>query len=128
MDKGERPPAPPRGSTATSASNSFSIAINSDGEEVKVATPKKPRQTKTPNSTPRAKKSTGENKVVGGRVAKNPSPTKSGKTGKVVKGIKQEVNSSSSSIFEEAGMDVDAEGVAEGLGLDNEFHFDGGEV
>ena len=41
----------------------------------------------------------------------------------MVNGIKEEMGSSGSSLYEDAGMEVDAEGVAQGLGFDGPFDF-----
>ncbi|KAL8716823.1 MAG: hypothetical protein Q9225_005885 [Loekoesia sp. 1 TL-2023] len=118
VESGARPPAPARGSSST-AKSSFTTSEDGDGNAV---TPKKPRKPRSTNTTPRAKKG---DKVIGGRVAKteNASPMKKNGAGNMVKGIKEELGSSESSIYEDAGMEVDAEGVAEELGFDGSFDF-----
>ncbi|KAL8857751.1 MAG: hypothetical protein Q9178_005651 [Gyalolechia marmorata] len=110
IESGERPAAPPRGAIAKSSSTT-------SGDEV--TTPKKPRNPRSTNTTPRAKRSAGGEKVLGGRVTKNTdsSPKKKAPTGIVANAIKEEAPSAESSMHEFLNMDMDAESVAEGLGL-----------
>ncbi|KAL8921999.1 MAG: hypothetical protein Q9208_005453 [Pyrenodesmia sp. 3 TL-2023] len=115
VESGSRPPAPPRG--GTSSSTSFATTDHeSTPKKAKAAT--KPRPSN--NTTPRAAK---KEKVLSGRVTKQGSPSKKEKN--VVKGIKEEMASSEGSTYEDLGMEVDAEGVAAGLGFDTHFDFAG---
>ncbi|KAL8940107.1 MAG: hypothetical protein Q9216_002988 [Gyalolechia sp. 2 TL-2023] len=114
IESGARPAAPTRGSSNTAKS---SFTTSEDGEVNASITPKKARKPRAINTTPRAKKG---DKVISGRVTKaESSPVKKN----MVKGIKEEFGSSESSLYEDAGMEVDAEGVAEGLGFDGSFDF-----
>ncbi|KAL8963740.1 MAG: hypothetical protein Q9183_004975 [Haloplaca sp. 2 TL-2023] len=80
-------------------------------------TPKKAKSARNPTTTPRGKKNgTAEGeKVLSGRVVKNARKSKEDAKGKM---IKQEEDSGAN-----ADLDMDAEGVAEGLGLDENFDF-----
>lgn len=102
---GDRPAAPRRGGASTITTPGSSFA---DDEG---STPKKPKTTKPRStaSTPRANKK-GDGKVLAGRVVKTTNPVKKEKAVKVED--------------EEDGMEVDADSVAEGLGLlDGVFGF-----
>ncbi|KAL8729263.1 MAG: hypothetical protein Q9166_004884 [cf. Caloplaca sp. 2 TL-2023] len=116
VESGERPVAPARGPIKSE-----------DGADV--STPKKSRKPRSTNTTPRVKKSAGGDKVASGRVTKSTesSPKKKDKnlTGVVLNGVKEEVGSSESSMYEDATMGMDVEGVAEGLGLDGTFGYAG---
>jgi len=106
IDSGARPEAPMRGANPSATS-----------------TPKKP---KTTNTTPKK-----VDKTFGGRVNKsaNSTPTKKGaNAGNVVKGIKEEPESSASSFFGGSGMEngingsEDDELIGEGMiGMDFDF-------
>ncbi|KAL8800243.1 MAG: hypothetical protein Q9200_007310, partial [Gallowayella weberi] len=120
IENGERPEAPPRGSSKTST--------NENGNSI---TPKKVTRKPRATSTPREKKSVNGNKVIGGRVTKNvdASPTKkkaSAATG-VVSGIKEEAPSDEGiAVDNDPDQEMDIGGVAEGLGLDASFSGYGG--
>lgn len=119
VESGARPAALPRGSSNTAKAP---VTKSEDGGVDALATPKKARKPRSTNATPRAKKT---DKVIGGRITKNKdsSPTKKNGAGHV-EVIKQELESSGSSMYEDAGMEVvDADGVAEGLGFDGSFDF-----
>ncbi|KAL8915140.1 MAG: hypothetical protein Q9172_006939 [Xanthocarpia lactea] len=109
IESGERPAAPPRGAITKSSSTT-------SGDEV--TTPKKPRKPSSTNTTPRAKKFAGGEKVLGGRVTKTTDSSPKKKAGIVGNGIKEEAPSAETSMHEFLNMDMDAESVAEGLGLD----------
>ncbi|KAL8773859.1 MAG: hypothetical protein Q9209_001289 [Squamulea sp. 1 TL-2023] len=119
-ETGERPIPPARGSTSNTAKSSTTF-------DEDIATPKKPRAPRSATTTPRAKKTVGGNKVVGGRVTKSTesSPKKKNMTGAVVNGIKEEVSSVESSMEEFLEMGMDVESVAEGLGLGATSAFEG---
>ncbi|KAI4159798.1 MAG: hypothetical protein LQ342_006309 [Letrouitia transgressa] len=132
VNSGARPAAPARGngnaSTNSTANNSF--AAEGDGGTLPT-TPKKSKGTKTPGSTPRGgKKNVQGEKVLTGRVNKNQtnasaSAKASGKNG--VNRFKEEVvidPEDVSGLYET--MEVDAEGVAESLGLVGGFGEYGG--
>ncbi|KAL8806889.1 MAG: hypothetical protein Q9182_001018 [Xanthomendoza sp. 2 TL-2023] len=115
---GERPEAPPRGSSKPSTKE------NGNSMTPKKGTPK-PRSI----STPRGEKKKGVNgdKVVGGRVSKNVdvSPKKkkaAAATGVVANGIKEEAPSDEGMAIEnDPDQEMDVGSVAEGLGLDGSF-------
>ncbi|KAL9002840.1 MAG: hypothetical protein Q9188_004265 [Gyalolechia gomerana] len=119
VESGARPAAPPRGSSNTAKS---SFTTSEDGDVNALITPKKARKPRSTNTTPRARKG---DKVIAGRVTKaeGTSPVKKNGSGNMVKGIKEEFGSGESSLYEDAGMEVDAESVAEGLGFDGPFDF-----
>ncbi|KAL9024372.1 MAG: hypothetical protein Q9196_006567 [Gyalolechia fulgens] len=119
VESGARPAAPPRGSSNTAK---FSFTTSDDGDVNVLATPKKVRKPRSTNTTPRATK---RDKVIEGRVAKaeGASPTKRNRAESIAERIKKEAGSSESSLYEDAGMEVDAESVAEGLGFDSSFDF-----
>lgn len=118
VESGARPAAPPRGSSTTAKS---STVKSENGDTDALDTPKKPRKPRSTTTTPRAKKT---DKVIGGRVTKNKDSSPIKKTGAVSVGsIKQELESSGSSMYEDAGMEVNADGVAEELGFDSSFDF-----
>lgn len=98
IDSGTRPEAPMRGASTT--------------------TPKKSRTTNT-NSTPKK----GNDKVLGGRVNKstNSSPAKTG-AGNVVKGVKEEPESSASSFFGGSAVGMEEDGGVEFM-VDSNFFF-----
>ncbi|KAL8712746.1 MAG: hypothetical protein Q9220_002954 [cf. Caloplaca sp. 1 TL-2023] len=108
VENGDRPPAPPRGQTTTAQS---SFTTSDDG----LSTPKKARKPRSTNITPRANK---KDKVINGRVGKSPAKKENGWPGD---GIKEEVENGGSSLYEGLGMEVDVNGVAEGLGLNGGF-------
>ncbi|KAL9604209.1 MAG: hypothetical protein Q9219_000607 [cf. Caloplaca sp. 3 TL-2023] len=119
VESGSRPPAPPRGSSASTTNakkSSFTSEINDDTSTN--VTPKKSRKPRSTNTTPRAKKA---DKVLAGRVAKNGRESPVKRDGNVMRGIKEEMASSGSSIYEDAGMEVGVEG----LDLDAGFDFGG---
>ena len=106
VEKGERPIAPPRGNSSVKkegrADDSNNDDVDAEGNDDDDVTPtkKKPaRKPRTPakSATPGKSSSAANGVVMSGRVSKNSTPTK-GKN--IVKGVKEEVESSGESMFE----------------------------
>ncbi|KAL8951817.1 MAG: hypothetical protein Q9222_002233 [Ikaeria aurantiellina] len=108
VESGARPAAPSRGQPTTAQS---SFTTSEDG----LSTPKKARKPRSTNTTPRANK---KDKVINGRVGKSPMKKENVHP---ENGIKEEMGSGGNSLYEGLGMEVDADGVAEGLGLNGGF-------
>ncbi|KAI4121021.1 MAG: hypothetical protein LQ338_006608 [Usnochroma carphineum] len=118
IESGARPPAPSRGASSSKNTTSSFTTASDDGGSQAMATPTKQRKPRSTNTTPRANAK--KDHVASGRVSKDSPAVKKEKkgNGNVVKGIKEEVGSSEGSMYEDLCMEVvDAEGVAEGLGL-----------
>ncbi|KAI4212056.1 MAG: hypothetical protein LQ351_005238 [Letrouitia transgressa] len=129
VNSGARPAAPTRGSgNNLSANNSF--ATGGDDVVDTPTTPKKPKGTKTPGSTPRSgKKNTTGEKILTGRVNKNQANVsahvKANGKGGVLNGVnrvKEEIVVDTEDVGGiSESMEFDAEGVAESLGLVGSF-------
>ncbi|KAL9608170.1 MAG: hypothetical protein Q9167_006974 [Letrouitia subvulpina] len=139
VNSGARPAAPARGNGNASANSTGNNSFAAGGDDVVndtlPTTPKKSKGPKTPGSTPRSgKKNAQGEKVLTGRVNKNQTNTgagakANGKGGGFggVQNFKEEIvidPHDISGIYE--SMEVDAEGVAESLGLVGGFGEYGG--
>ena len=99
----------------TSPSHENGDASQASITSANATTPKKAKPARNGTATPRNKKNApADEKVLSGRVTKTPRKVKGEAKGKMVK---QEDSSA------DADLDMDAEGVAEGLGLDGSFDF-----